>query len=158
MKITAKETKICEVCGKEFVPVNSNCKVCSEECRKIHRRAYRDKINEQNRQKTRERLGTRICVVCGREFEPPSPINVTCSPECQIERNKVSIKAWRTKKENEQEAVVEKKKRTHEENVKEMIDLNGKAHAKGMSYGQYVAYLEMQKAIKARKARKARGH
>lgn len=72
------------------------------------------------------------CKVCGKEFIPTSYKNICCSRKC-LEMHRAA------ERKNRREA---RKKRTNAEKIRD-INLEAKAH--GMSYGKYVAYLEMQK-------------
>lgn len=45
--------KICQYCGKEFVPKHNNAKYCSEECRTVGIRAKQDAWRKENVDKTR---------------------------------------------------------------------------------------------------------
>ena len=41
--------KICEVCGKVFIPTGSNQKTCSNECKKIKKKEYNKEYNKANK-------------------------------------------------------------------------------------------------------------
>ena len=42
--------KICEVCGKEFIPTSNNQKICSNECKKIKNKEYKKEYYKQNKE------------------------------------------------------------------------------------------------------------
>ncbi len=70
--------RICEYCGKEFVPYQySSHKYCSEECR------TKVKYNKMP-------LLSKKCLHCGLAFETSKPRQVYCSPQCR-KRNKSLI-------------------------------------------------------------------
>jgi hypothetical protein len=120
----------CRICGKLFNANVSNRKTCSQECADIRRRQYIDEQNARARAATRERLGTKICAICGKEFAPNHPAKMCCSPECQRERDRDLVRSKRKYKGTKQ------KNKSSEEQI---IDINAKAKAMGLSYGQYVA-------------------
>ena len=73
-----KPTKVCVVCGKEFVPYHDAQKVCSYECSEKRREEYdatRDKHAIFDH-------APRLCALCGKEFIPKNRVNITCSAEC----------------------------------------------------------------------------
>ena len=46
--------KICEVCGKVFIPTSSNQKTCSSECKKIKYKEYKKEYNKQWRERNED--------------------------------------------------------------------------------------------------------
>lgn len=80
-----------------------------------------------------------ICVVCGKEFEiVKNKRNITCGPVCK----KLNIKNIQRLRAAEQ-----KKKKQEEAEKKDALKrLTMEAAAAGMTYGKYVAMLEMEKA------------
>ena len=72
------------------------------------------------------------CKWCGKEFIPTSYRNICCSRKCTEMHRATEAKNKRAAR----------KKKTNEEKIRD-IALEAKAH--GMTYGKYVAYLEMQK-------------
>ena len=123
--------KVCSICGKTFETNVSGKKTCSEECAAISKKRYNDAKNARARVATRERIGIKICATCGKEFSANHPAKVCCSPDCQRVRERELAKAsWK------KEALREKKIKSSE---KAIIDINAKAKAMGLSYGQYVA-------------------
>lgn len=123
--------KTCVECGKTFLTHISSKKTCSDECANMRRRRYAIKRNEEKRQETRERLGTRTCLICGKEFEPRNCNIVCCSPECQKVRDRELVNA-----SNRSIRLKNKKAKSSEQQIN---DINAKAKAMGLSYGQYVA-------------------
>lgn len=129
--------KECPVCGKSFETIRSNKIACSPACAGVRKKQYDQRVCAKARAATRERLGTRICVQCGKEFEPNHPAKVTCSPMCQKKRDReITRSCGYTKK---------KKIKKDASNSKQIIDINAKAKEMGMTYGQYVAYMEGKK-------------
>ena len=125
--------RVCCICGKQFESRVANKMTCSQECAEKKRRQYIDNLNAKAREATKERLGTKQCAVCGKEFAPNHPAKMCCSPMCQRERDKeMARKHW-----NKHKKPVDK--------AKAINDINAKAKAMGMTYGQYVAYMEGKK-------------
>ncbi len=122
--------KECAICGRPFITNISNKMTCSKECADVRRKQYVDKVNAENREATRLRLGTRLCMQCGKEFAPNHPAKVCCSPECQRERDRERVRLAYSG---------EKLKGKKVSTEKQLIDINAKAKAMGLSYGQYVA-------------------
>lgn len=128
----------CCICGIQFESKVSNRKTCSQECSEKRRRQYNDELNAKAREATRVRLGTKICATCGKEFAPNHPAKVCCSPGCQKERDReVARLYWNKKKSPVENQPVDK--------AQAIIDINAKAKEMGMTYGQYVAYIEGKK-------------
>lgn len=123
--------KECVECGKLFVTNKGNKVTCSKECSDIRKKKYNDEKNAKAREATRERLGIRICVICGNEFAPNQPAKVCCSPECQRVRDR-----QRVRESNHSIKLRNKKVKSTEQQIN---DINAKAKAMGLSYGQYVA-------------------
>ena len=134
--------KQCRHCGGNFEVDASNqherrMEYCSQRCRN---RAHKE----------RKKLGPvefdKICLECGKAYKAKRCDSVTCSPECNTERNK--------RRSREQGAVYREKMRAERLMLKaqpkpkpiETIDeIQAKAKAMGMSYGKYLAYVQMQK-------------
>lgn len=79
--------RICEICGKVFLPRSSGQKICGEpECRK--------KIQEKYRQNavSREEIPEKKCPVCGKVFKPKRRRYVTCGPRCSAEYEKLKAR------------------------------------------------------------------
>lgn len=123
--------RTCIECGKTFLTHIASKKTCSDECANMRRRMYAIKRNAERREATRERIGTRICAICGKEFSPNQPAKVCCSPECQRERDRERIRV-----SNRSIQQRNKKVKSSEQQIN---DINAKAKALGLSYGQYVA-------------------
>jgi len=46
------EKRTCEICGKEFIPIQAKQMFCSEECKKIHYRDYHEERRKKEGMKT----------------------------------------------------------------------------------------------------------
>ena len=79
----------------------------------------------------------RNCVICGKEFAPHGA-QITCGKECsQInkkEKRKITNKLFR-----ERQKINRGKKKS---NIPDIVEISKKARELGMSYGEYVAYME----------------
>lgn len=126
----------CKICGRPFIAKVANQEMCSEQCRAISKKQYAAKINAELRAATKERLGTYICVVCGREYHPANSLKVTCSPQCQTIRSK------QLARENMRTIRQAQKNKRNRNTFKATVEINARAREMGMSYGQYVAYME----------------
>lgn len=85
------EKKTCVICGKEFVPYNSQQNSCSKECGRVRKRRQTRESKVRMRAKRRAEkalLPKRVCVICGKEFVPYNPQQKTCSKECSREQNR----------------------------------------------------------------------
>ena len=80
-------TKICPVCGKEFITLNNRKKYCCTNCNAA---AYRDR----NRVKH-----PKVCPICGKEFSARRSIDVYCSKECYEESKVIYRREHRVVKE-----------------------------------------------------------
>lgn len=133
-----KEVRECIECGRPFIANVASKKTCSKACSEARRLKKVEEKNARARAATLERIGVKICATCGKEFSPNHPSKVCCSPECQKIREREMAKAsWKSSK------LVAQKKPVSAE--KEIIDINAKAKEMGMTYGQYVAYMEGKK-------------
>lgn len=73
--------KTCDICGKTF-ETKTNTNVCSDECRKEHKKAM-DRMHQQShrdRQPKVEKL--KECRVCGKTFIPRNNSQKYCSKQC----------------------------------------------------------------------------
>ena len=82
----------------------------------------------------------KICKICGREFFPRHGRQIYCSDECYVESKrkrsrKLNKKYWKIKTERKSKL-----------NLKELHDLRiqqqKEASAMGVTYGQYIAWLQ----------------
>ncbi len=71
-----KETKVCEQCGKEFIPYAKNSRFCSHKCSDLW---WQEQRKEQRRAQQKE---TRICERCGKEFIPRNGKQIYCCRAC----------------------------------------------------------------------------
>ena len=130
--------KECVECGRPFIANVANRKVCSQACSDIRMKRHNDEKNARARAATIERIGVKICKTCGKEFTPNHPAKVCCSPECQkIRERQLVNNSIRSAKLREQQIKCSEK---------QISDINAKAREMGMTYGQYVAYVEGKKA------------
>lgn len=101
-----KTIRVCPICNKEFTPLESHQKYCSNECavkggkivQKQSRQNRKEKIREylRNRyheQKAKQGDTIKVCPMCGKEFTPEKSTNQKyCSDECKykgmLETNK----------------------------------------------------------------------
>lgn len=123
--------KECVECGKIFITNKGNKLTCSKKCSDIRRKKYADDLYAKARAATRERIGIKICVICGNEFAPNQPTKVCCSPECQRIRDRQRIR--------ESNHSIKQRNKKVKSTEQQINDINAKAKALGMSYGQYVA-------------------
>lgn len=74
-------TKICEICGREFVPRSNSQRSCrSPECLKeINRRYRQNSVDESG-------IAPKKCAICGTVFQPKRRKQMTCSPKCARKR------------------------------------------------------------------------
>jgi 5-methylcytosine-specific restriction endonuclease McrA len=68
----AMTTKICQWCGREFIPTHGNQKTCSEQCK---REALK---NKPSRLATLRHFSLTKCLYCGIEFIPTYPNQKCC--------------------------------------------------------------------------------
>ena len=140
--------KICGVCGKAFevnekIKTEKRRKYCSEECAQTEKtnriRAYR-----KAHQKPPKNVE---CVICGKIFLTNRSLKVTCSPECQHKRKAILEKdrAHRQTQIYKEERIAEAAQVRKQKKIEETWEVQAKAEEAGMSYGQYVAMLYMQK-------------
>ena len=123
--------RICSECGKPFIATVASKLTCSKECSEIRRLKRVEEKNVRAREATKARIGIKICATCGKKFAPNHSSKVCCSPACQKERErKMAREGWRSTGQT-----AAKKPRSTE---KQIIDINAKAKAMGLSYGQYV--------------------
>ena len=124
--------RICSECGKPYDSNVASKLTCSKECSEARRLKRVAEKNARERAATRERLGVKICATCGKEFAPSHSTKVCCSPACQKERERQMAKVgWLNVKQTKA-----KKPKSNQERI---TDINTKAKAMGLSYGQYVA-------------------
>lgn len=77
------KTKICVICGRDFIPSSPNRQTCSLECRG---KLMSEKAKAVAKQRPFQFL-TKICPICGKQFKTPLNRKHTyCSPECASKR------------------------------------------------------------------------
>ncbi len=127
--------KPCGYCGEPFEVDDKNPnelkrKYCSEFCRT-------EAANERKRE--RIKIGKRSynveCDICGKIFLTNRSTNKTCSPECNHERQK---KLSRAGYYRQKEAKKEKAKETEQKRIETLTEVQQKAQAAGMTYGNYM--------------------
>ena len=132
------EERICEQCGKLYVPTHHCNKYCSEECRYT---AKKKRIRENNKkayEKMKVKEDAKRCLVCRRWFKTNRKDVVTCSPYCQ----EIRMKEWR--KEYRKKKRIEETKKREITKPMSIAEFNRRAREKGMTYGQYELYLRME--------------
>lgn len=95
-----------------------------------------------------------ICAICGKEFEVNQCGRIVyCGDECRAEAIRIrqrnnykdtycgSHKSWEYQKETARKEA--KAREARRKNQKELTNIAVKARALGMSYGKYVAMMEM---------------
>lgn len=141
--------KICVVCNKPFevddLDRNRNRKkYCSFDCEDT----ARNERNKEYRKKGKKPMRNVECEICGKVFLTHLSHKVTCGRECQHERSK------RLSRENgklRREAILNgtlpkpERKKPKQKKVESIVELSRKAKEAGMSYGQYMAQIYMQK-------------
>lgn len=126
---------VCPVCGEEFRQVG-NLTYCSAECRK---KAQRERARARRSWILKNRPKT--CAFCGMSFYPNARNLYYCSAECARE-------AGSTKKPRS--APTPAPVITIHRPDNELHRLAAQALANGLSYGQYVAMIEMGGRFEAR--------
>ena len=89
----------------------------------------------------------KVCAVCGKDFIAHSHTSKICSDACRRVRAKECRLAHEEKCAKEAEKARMKKKKKG----KPLVDMAVEARKRGMTYGQYVAYLECEKQKQERK-------
>ena len=120
--ITNRVNKTCEICGKELTGYQK--KYCSVECKNVSQ----GKINEN-----------KTCEICGKPLTGNRMC--FCSNECARQarlngKYKHDKDQWKKPKE-------ETKKRGRPKKVPSIIEINARAKALGLTYGQYVGLCRM---------------
>ena len=135
--------KICVICDCEFAtsgdtPNEKRKKYCSDACRK----------EAVKRQKKRG-YHNLICVVCGKVFLSDRRDRVCCSVECSHERNKITARERFKRKYYEEKAEREEAKVVYappkRRKIASLQEIDAEARKRGMSYGRYMALLQMEK-------------
>ena len=120
-----KTKLICPMCKKEFVPFQSAQKYCCVECREAYYANLRKKANATEKYE---------CACCGTIFESDRRKKY-CSVKCQ-RRGKGSNRRTSKKSNFFARISVPKKKKNGKLSLAE---INARARAEGLNYGQYVA-------------------
>ncbi len=139
--------KQCRHCGGDFEVDETNhhqrrIEYCSNKCR------YRA---HDLRKKGGPKQYEKVCQECGKTYIAKRCDSVTCGRECDYERNKRRVRengaAYREKYRAER--LLQKELANRKKAKVESIDqVQKKAQAMGMSYGRYLAYMQMQKGAK----------
>lgn len=82
----AMTTKLCKICGREFIPNNNRQLTCGNECAVINKREL-TRENAKKNYRPKEPV-SKNCISCGKEFIPAHQNTKTCSDECKQEHNK----------------------------------------------------------------------
>lgn len=119
----------CKHCNKMFVPKNNFQKYCSGEC------YYAEAKYRQTESYKKLDIPERECVVCGRKFTPLyRQKTIFCTDVCKRKRQ---LEQQKESRERAKTNALETKKR-----MSSLAEINQQARALGISYGQYVLYLE----------------
>ena len=155
-------TKPCECCGKEYQPLNTRGRFCSDECRSEQKK-------RNNAEKTTIRkLQKKKCSLCGNEFDAPFNEKY-CSPFCRAEANRIrsrikvdheprvcvicgetfvpSFKTQEWCKKECQKKLYKRREQIRSDRpvdsipatVSKVDDIEGEARKNGMTYGKYKA-------------------
>jgi hypothetical protein len=136
--------KQCRHCGSDFEVDENNhhqrkIEYCSDKCR--HRE-----------HDLRKRGGPvrieKVCEECGKPYIAGRRDSVTCSRECNYERNKRRVRdrgAYYREKYRAERILQEEKAKRKKKKIESIDQIQKKAQAMGMSYGQYMAQLYIQK-------------
>jgi len=140
--------KQCRHCGGDFEVDENNHherrkEYCSVKCR--------DRANDLRRRRSDPVRIEKVCQECGKVYIAKRCDSVTCGRECNYERNKRRVReagaVWREKARAERLLQREKPK-PKKKKIESIDEIQKKAQAMGMSYGKYLAYLEIQKGAK----------
>lgn len=82
----------------------------------------------------------RTCKICGKEFDTNGTPAKCCSKEC-MEVNRININKKCTQAYKERHFGKKKKRNTS----REIIDITVEARKQGMTYGQYVAQMYLER-------------
>ena len=123
----------CKCCGKTFERLHASQKYCSPECCSIVN-LDRSKKNWAKNFKPKE--VERVCVYCGKTFINVGHKRKYCSQECSDVMKKTQTK----------EAQNNAKRKPRKKSTS-LRDMAKEAREHGMTYGQYVAKIEMQKGV-----------
>lgn len=136
--------KICKHCGKEFASNKNAQKFCNPICRATY---FKDK-------KRKTDMSERECMQCGKKFIPKVYNQQFCSLECKnfkrdryciycgkkLTANKSKYCSVKCKNEyNKQGGCIVIHKGRKQKKTNALADLNAKARAEGLTYGQYMA-------------------
>ena len=103
-EINQNTVKVCPICNKEFTPLDSHQKYCSDECKKEGGRIVQKQSRQNRKEQVREYLKKRyheiykdklkakrkeatqsmvkVCPICNKEFNPSHASQKYCSEEC----------------------------------------------------------------------------
>lgn len=132
----------CKICGMEFEARTANATMCSAECRRINHNRMCGDAQKRRRQAKKERIAAgleeppkprkkperrwvkpiyklRKCEMCGKEFRPEHPRQKYCSEGCRHPKRVIEIEP--------------------EKPMNSLAEINARARALGMHYGDYVA-------------------
>jgi hypothetical protein len=136
-------TKVCEFCGKPFEIVgdtsnNRRTKYCSAECKKM--------VAKEQSKKPKKYYNL-ICATCDKPFLSNRRDRVCCSPVCRVEHDKkMNRERFRRKHWSaEKRAEMSKKEVPAKRFVATLQEIDAEARKRGMSYGKYMALLQMEK-------------
>lgn len=137
--------KQCRHCGGDFEVDGTNhhqrqIEYCSNKCR--HRE------HDQRRRGGPVQIEM-VCQECGKPYIGRRRDSVTCSPECNSIRNRRRVRetgAYYREKYRAERLLQEEKER-QKKKIESIDQVQKKAQAMGMSYGKYLAYMQIQKGV-----------
>ena len=132
------EKKVCQNCGREFMQTHYMQKLCSDECKKEHRKKYNREQVQKRKAERQARRTARKCSECGRVFFPQRANTNTCSPKCSNARSK-RLQRQRQAAYNEEtykSATVKAGKPKRK--IKTLKEITAAAAKEHLTYGQYV--------------------
>lgn len=145
--------KECEWCGNLYVPKAGNQRFCCKECSKEYNRKTMRLHMRKIRQLEYEKMKiVKHCEICGNEFYTTNPRKTVCSPECSRERARIRNAEYRSLHRKKkitfdgftEEGISYSYLEQQKKSKKKIDDVDAKAKALGMSYGQYVALQYMK--------------
>ena len=122
------------MCGAEFVTSHGRRVYCSPECSKEGQKQISLDYYWKDRVKPDDMYAERKCKGCGVRFKPTTVRNSFCTKPCRLKYERALIRANKS-------GIKAKPKSQHEA----AVEINAKARELGMSYGQYVALMEMER-------------
>jgi predicted nucleic acid-binding Zn ribbon protein len=98
-----EQDAVCSVCGKKYLRSDGCGKFCSEECRKVSRRARERKYYKNKRGE----IAPIACPVCGKDFLPVSRRQKYCASVCARKAGWMKQARKRKEEKREKQALAE---------------------------------------------------